>query len=504
MSKPAELYACLYAREFPAQAMLRLRAELRNRPCVILEGEPPLQHVCSCNSKAHLLGVGLGMTRVELDTFPSVAVLVRSHPEEATAKAAMLECAGTFSPSIEDVSDGIAFLCVMDISGTEKLHGPPITLGNALLDRAGALGITSTVAIASNFHTVICLARGMWSKKRLTVISAGEESAALAPLPLRVLDLSEDQAETFSLWGIHTLGMLAGLPEKPLIARMGQAGRRLRQLAWGALPHLFVPMEPAFALEEFIELDSPVELLDSLLFVVGVMLDQLIVRATGRVLALASVTITLYLEGGGGSHSRTVRPALPTNDRQVWIKLIHLDLEAHPPNAAILSLRLSAEPGRTSKVQLGLFSPQLPDATRFDVTLARIRAIVGEESVGSPILKDAHRPDNFQMKPFVVPTGPSKSIPNRSLTAMRQLRPAEDVSVTLRDRRPASLFFRQTRYDVERAYGPWLAGGEWWGNARWGLQQWDLIARSRERTLLCGCLVRDPTRNLWQMVALYD
>jgi protein ImuB len=52
-----------------------------------------------------------------------------------------------------------------------------------------------------------------------------------------------------------------------------------------------------------------------------------------------------------------VRPALPSNDKQMWIKLIHLDLEAHPPQAAIVALTLSAEPGSTSKVQLGLFSP---------------------------------------------------------------------------------------------------------------------------------------------------
>jgi protein ImuB len=46
-SSPAELYACLYAKEFPAQAVLRLRPELRGRPVVIVQGEPPLQTVCS-------------------------------------------------------------------------------------------------------------------------------------------------------------------------------------------------------------------------------------------------------------------------------------------------------------------------------------------------------------------------------------------------------------------------------------------------------------------------
>jgi protein ImuB len=502
--KAAPQYACLYAREFPAQALLRQRAGVRENPVAVLEGEPPLQQVCSCNTRARLLGIEHGMTRVELDTFPSIAVLARSHAEEAAARSAMLECAGDFSPSVEEVSEGGAFVCVIDIAGTEKLHGAAVALGRTLLDRVRALGVVASVAVAGNFHASICLARGMWSKKRITVVAAGDESAALVALPLSVLDLSEEQAETFSLWGIHTLGMLAALPEKALIARMGQEGKRLRQLAAGTLPHLFVPIEPAFSLYELIELDSPVEVLESLLFVLGAMLEQIVLRAAARTLALAAVTVTLSLEGGG-SHSRTVRPALPTNDRQLWLKLLHLDLEAHPPGAAILSLNLSAVPGQGSKVQLGLFSPQLPDASRFDVTLARIRAIVGEEAVGSPVLKDSHRPDDFQMKPFVVRTGAATAASaRRSMIAMRQTRPAESVSVVLRDRQPASLFFRQKRYAVERAYGPWVTGGEWWGNARWGFQQWDLIARSLDGTLLCCCLVRDLVQNCWQMVALYD
>lgn len=139
------------------------------------------------------------------------------------------------------------------------------------------------------------------------VVPSGEQGAALATLPLTVLDLPQDQSETFASWGIHTLGMLAALPERELIARMGRHGKRLRQLASGTLPHLFQPVEPAFTLEEKMELDSPVEILDSLLFVAGVMLEQLILRAASRVLALASVTITLSLEGNT-THIRTVRP----------------------------------------------------------------------------------------------------------------------------------------------------------------------------------------------------
>ncbi len=94
MTKPAELYACLYAKEFPAQALLRLRPEMRDRACVVMEGEPPLQTVCSLTRKARSLGMAHGMTQVEVDTFPDVTVLLRSLSEESAAKAALLECAG--------------------------------------------------------------------------------------------------------------------------------------------------------------------------------------------------------------------------------------------------------------------------------------------------------------------------------------------------------------------------------------------------------------------------
>jgi protein ImuB len=504
MTKPAELYACVYAKEFAAQAVLRLRPELRNRPCVVMEGEPPLQYVCSRNAKAQHLGVVHGMTKVEIDTFPSMTVLSRSQNEEATAKAAMLECAGTFSPRVEDRSSDNALLCVVDITGTEKLFGPPATLAKVLLERIKTLGIMASIAVSSNFHTAICLASGSSSGPDVVFIGYGDESTALASLPLTVLDLSEEHAETFSLWGIHTLGALANLPEKALIARIGQEGKRLHELARGERSHLFLPIEPEFTLEERIELDTPVELLDSLLFVVGVMLEQLILRATARILALASVTITLSLEGGM-SHTRTVRPALPTNDRQFWIKLIHLDLEAHPPQAPILALTLTAEPGNTSKVQLGLFSPQLPEATRLDVTLARIRAIVGEDGVGRAILRDTHAPDGFRMEPFTVCPEDTAAIPlSQTRASTRQLRPPETISMTLHNQRPTMFYFREQRYGVEHAYGPWLAGGDWWNRTRWGHQQWDLVARSLNGSLLYCCVVRNLVQSYWQMVALYD
>jgi protein ImuB len=499
-----ELYACIYAKEFPAQALLRLRPDIGTQACVVLEGEPPQQTLCSMNPRARVSGAERGMTRVEIDTLPGMYILTRSQMQEAVTKTALLECAGGFSPRVEDRSIENAFIAVIDIAGTDSLFGPPDQLGKTILSRVRALGVSAVVAVSGNLHAAVSLAKGLSGKVRIQVIPFGREQEALAALPLSVLDLSEAHAEVFGLWGINSLGLLANLPEKELVARMGQEGRRLRQLARGESPHLFQPVEPPFALEERIELDSPVELLDSLMFVAGVMLEQLILRAASRMVALASVTITLSLEGGN-THRRTVRPALPNNNRQLWLKLIHLDLEAHPPHTAILSLTLEAEPGHTSKVQLGLFSPQLPEPGRLAVTLARIAKIVGEGNVGRAVLQDTHHPQGFSIERFAVPSGESPELPARSTTAvLRALRPPESVHVIANQQAPERFTFRRENYVVEHSFGPWAARGEWWNARSWGREQWDLVARGGDGSVLYGCLTRDVIFNRWRMVGLYD
>jgi protein ImuB len=139
------------------------------------------------------------------------------------------------------------------------------------------------------------------------------------------------------------------------------------------------------------------------------------------------------------------------------------------------------------------------------VTLARIRAIVGENCVGRAVLKDTHQPEGFRMEPFTVPaTSVSEAEPVSQHAAMRQLRPAENIIVTLREKRPETFFFRQKRYVAEHVYGPWLTSGDWWNPTLWSLQQWDLIAHSEGGELLSCCLTHDLAQGGWQMVGLYD
>jgi len=285
--------------------------------------------------------------------------------------------------------------------------------------------------------------------------------------------------------------------------RLGQEGKRLRLMARGEHPHLMVPEEPVFLLEEFVAFDAPVELLESLLFVVGPMLDQLLARAHDRCYALASVTVRLGLDGGG-DHERTIKPALPVAQREVLLKLLHLDLQAHPPPAGVVSLFLHAEPGDRGKVQLGLFAPQLPEPMRLDVTLARIAALVGEDRVGRAVLLDRHRPDSFKMERFTLPRAAVKETNARHAIALRRLRPPLNLAVQREGQRLATFSLHGKVFSVEQAYGPWRRSGDWWAPEVWSSEEWDVQALDKaNETLLC-LLTHDLLSNQWQLEALYD
>ena len=497
------LYVCVHVQEFATQALTRMRSELTNLPVVVLVGDPPLEAVCSVNAHARCLGIVAGMTRAELDSFPGVTILRRSGTEESGARAALLEAAGAFTPRVEvqECSD-TALVMVLDMTGTTLIFGPALHSVNRIAHALGVLRFVIQLAASTNFNTAVCIARS--ARKEPVIVPARTEAEHLRHLPISALNPTPEQADTLALWGLRTLGELAALPEVELVVRMGQEGKRLRLLARGEHPHLMVPEELLFTLEEFFTFDAPVELMESLLFALCSMLDQLLARAQNRAFALASVTVKLGLDGGG-EHERTIKPALPVMQREVLLKLLHLDLQAHPPPAGVMSIFAHAEPGDRSKVQLGLFAPQLPEPMRLDVTLARIAAVVGEGRVGRATLRDTHNPDSFVMERFVVPTStPGRDGTKRRAVALRRCRPPVTLSVRHEGCHFVSFFLRGKRYTVCEAYGPWRGSGDWWTPEVWSREEWDVRAVAQtDETLLC-VITHDLLGHHWQLAALYD
>ena len=164
-------------------------------------------------------------------------------------------------------------------------------------------------------------------------------------------------------------------------------------------------MEAPLVFEEAVELEHPIVLLEPLAFLLNRLLEQICARLASRALATQELRLTLELanftgmdeefenigipsesdgdetdrdmlataEGGWPSERssaasrrqnqfhRTLRLPLPMLDAKVFLKLLQLDLNAHPPGAPIVKIHLAAEPARPRSAQGGLFCLPRPN-----------------------------------------------------------------------------------------------------------------------------------------------
>jgi protein ImuB len=505
---PAPLYLCLHVRDFAAQTLARLRPEVRKRPVAILRGDPPLETVFALNERARNLGIAPGMSRLQAESFDGVSLSTRVKQQEESAFAILMHCAERISPKVEvlaspkESSSGATL--ILDISASERLFGAPGQIAIALRRDMDAAGFEVNIATSSNAYAAVLAARGF---SGLTIIPPGKEANILASLPLDVLDLEPEQQETFTSWGIKTLGALAALPQKALISRIGYTGHQLQALSRGEHQHLLVPGEPATdsVLSESTELEHPVDLLEPLLFLLSRMLEQILRRAAEHAFAIAFVETRLVLDTASrAEHRRVVRPALPECNHHTLLKLIQLDLEMHPPEASVIALYMRAQPARPQSVQQGLFVPQTPEAGRLEVLLARLRKLLGEDRVGAPELLDNHCPDAFRLAAFLPTTNAVRQAAGNGIraSALRILRPPRTVRVEIHNSRMVTLFLDGKKLPVHKVSGPWKTSGAWWTHSDWCREEWDVALGAPEK-FYCR-IAYDPGARCWYLTGIYD
>ena len=541
------MFACIFIPDFSAEAIIRFEPELRAHCMAVLAGRPPLEKVVALNEKARQAGVEIGATRAQLEAWGELVLRTRSQAQEDSAHAALLDCAHSFSPEIEDTALNTVLL---NLAGLEPLLGPVSEIARGLACQIARMEMEGHVAVASNPDTARLAARGF---SGVTLIAQGHETERLGDLPVDVLleSFSSDAEEavrwleTFDRWGIRELRSLASLPEVPLSERLGQQGIRLQKLARGATSRNLRLFESPLVFAECVELEYPIMLLEPLAFLLNRMLEQVCARLGALALAAQELRLQLELEpcaqgkpdvpatqlqNGHIRFTRTLRLPVPMLDVKTFLKLLQLDLQAHPPGAPIVKIHLSAEPARPRPAQSGLFLPPVPEPEKLELTLARIAGIVGEGRVGSVELLDTHRKDAFEVRRFA-PLEPETKQPARrrkdgnapengsvsrnqenaqekmsAVIALRLFRPPLRAVVTVREGKPVRLRCPH-REDIagEIAWiaGPWRSSGDWSEQEGWSREEWD-IALPAENSFVFYRLVQDKFHAKWFVEGTYD
>jgi protein ImuB len=223
---------------------------------------------------------------------------------------------------------------------------------------------------------------------------------------------------------------------------------------------------------------------------------------------------------------RSLRLPVAMRDPKVLLKLLQLDLAAHPPGAPVTKLWVWVQPSRPRSAQRGLFLPISPEPEKLEITLARINAIVGERRAGIARLLDTHRHDSFGLERFGADNNANtptlSDIAENPPLAMRIIRPPYQLKVQMADEKPIWLASDNRRSDREPlqgqivwSAGPWRSSGDWWTDNKgeqsgpWDREEWDValrtpIANGDEPRVALYRIYRDFGTGQWFADASYD
>ena len=447
------------------------------------------------------------------------------HVSKLPAALSLTDFAYGFSPVVEEVRPGTA---VIDVDGCGLLFGSAYQLANEIARRAqksqteGGVEITVSVAVAANPDVAIHAATHL---KGITFVSAGEELTCLGDFPLERLDYSlasvekevaAEILETLRLWGVRTFADFAALPVAGVSERLGQEGIKLQQLAAGKTErHLHVKQpEPIFSTS--LELEHAISELEPLSFIFARLLHQLCAALNAHALATNELCVTLQLEDQA-THERKLSLPHPMRDHKVFLKLLLLDAEMHPPPSAVTAVSITCEPVKPRTLQSGLFVPLAPAPDKLELTLARLAKLVGEDNVGSPVLLDTHRPDAFSMKRFTLQTEANhrrrrkknRPLPVRARQCLgfRRFRPPLRAIVEAHQGWPTQISAwskqRSVYGKVVDLAGPWRTTGDWWRDDGWARDEWDVTLERLGRQTLYRVYRELKTEN-WFVEGNYD
>ena len=403
----------------------------------------------------------------------------------------VMDVAREFSPRVAMNPGGDV---VMDLAGLGRLLGDRHTIAAEVRRTAAERGLRVRVALTDGRTAARLLVH---QRPGLTVLDPAGDADALAPLPVEALHalvagavVDQELAaltRTLRRWGVTTLGAFVGLPPDDVAARLGQRGVRWQRVAGGEDLGPLVPAVPAERFEQAMDLEWPIEGLEPLSFVLSRLLEPMSAHLERRDRGAAVLHIRLHLVSRE-VHERSLQLPVPMRDARTLRTLLLLDLESHPPSAAIDRVVVAVDPTPARVVQFSLLTKPLPSPEQLSTLMARLQALMGDSRCGAPAAVDSWQPGACAMQPFApkdsglgargsgleTPVGALTALrpeawglgPERSpALALRRFRNPVIARVAVEAARPVRVTTERRGVGggrVERCAGPWRTSGGWW------------------------------------------
>lgn len=204
----------------------RLDPSLVGKP-VIVGGDPDGRGVvAACSYETRCFGVHSAMPLTRAKRLCPRAIFIRGRHEAYGEYSQRIRTLfQSYSPLVEMASMDEAYV---DLTGTERLHGPPPATVDRILERLRSeIGLPASAGLGGG-KLVAKVASGLAKPAGLLVVPHGGERALLAPLPMRRLPGIGPKLEAhLERYGIETLGEIVALGEPTLRSVFGEGGSEL-------------------------------------------------------------------------------------------------------------------------------------------------------------------------------------------------------------------------------------------------------------------------------------
>jgi len=350
--------------------------------------------------------------------------------------------------------------------GLRRVYGSPAKWMRQVLSELKGLKYTAAAVVGFSRFGTYALVRARGEQAGATVLKSAEEEEVLCrKVPLAYLNFDPVLRDEMAKLGVTRLGEFVRLPRDGLAERYGGDAEKLHRLAsfdgWDPLS----PRSQRDPLSRRVLFDDPEQDSSRLMFALRRPLDELLLRVAEEKCALVTLFVQFEMDRPRQRKIHAIRPAEPTLQARVLLRLLHLRLEACPPSSGVREAVLSVEDIPATREQLSLFA-QRPrrDLRAAEEAFARLRAEMGNEAVVSAALKGGHLPEGqFCWQPLLKLNKPEPAA-HSSQRLIRRL--FEKPSVLPRapkdPRNDGWLLLGLLHGPLENLSGPYTLSGGWW------------------------------------------
>lgn len=365
----------------------------------------------------------------------------------------------------ENGADGL----FLDVTGAAHLFGGEERLLADLLHRLMRFGLPARLAIADTPGAAWALSH--FHRSPTVALPSGQETAALAPLPIEALRLSSETRTTLRRLGFKRVGALIDNPRAPFAARFpAELLRRLDQ-AFGRLPEPLAFIAPPPAYHSLRQLLEPISTQEAIVQGATHLMQDIVPGLVRDGVGARSLRLALY-RIDGEVVTVDIGLTVPTRSPEHIARLIDLRLEriVETIDAGFgfeaLSLTVTV-PERMEPRQAEL-APAADGADRTErcATLVDgLRQRLGPGSVRQLKPIASHLPERAETACALAETAPAWPAPHadrlRPALLLPRAEPAE-VTALVPDGPPRRFLWRGRLHAVTRAQGPERIASEWW------------------------------------------